>query len=368
MKKFYLLTIGILLTLANTAFSQFVASNSGNWSSNATWAPGAKPPLICNACTITINANVVVTLDVSTKFTGGTILTIGSDASSPSGLIITTSGATSIATGHNILLDVANPNNKIVLRNGFSALTSIPGGLYDGIFSDIANGAVDIKTVGNAGMQSLFFAGTPLPAPIVPPIYSSSIAGPATLSSNGTLPVVLDHFNASFNDNQVVLDWATLVEINSDHFTVERSADGSNWQTLGTVAAAGNSETKVSYSFTDPSPLSGANYYRLQMVDRDGKYKYSPVKVVRGSLIKGFSIFPNPAREFLNVTVSADASSQLSFRIVNPFGQVLLERSFTNAAGTTISLPVQNFPAGNYILTIAGKDGSSNVNKFMIAR
>jgi Secretion system C-terminal sorting domain len=368
MKKFYLLTIGIILTLANTAFGQFVATNSGNWSSNATWAPGTKPTSPCNGCTITINANVVVTLDVSIRFTGGTVLTIGSDASSPSGLIITTSAGTSIPTGHNILLDIASVNNKIVLRNGFSALTSIPGGVYDGIFSDIANGAVDIKTVGNATLQSLFFAGQPLITPIVPPIHGSSLAGPGTLSSNGTLPVVLDHFNASFSNNQVLLDWATLVEINSDHFAIERSADGSNWQTLGTLAAAGNSETKVSYSFTDPSPSSGANYYRLQMVDRDGKYKYSPVKVVRGSLVKGFSIFPNPAREFLNVTVSADASAQLTFRIINPSGQVLLERAFTNAAGTTVSLPVQNFPAGNYILTIAGKDGSGNVNKFMIAR
>jgi hypothetical protein len=368
MKKFYLLTIVILFTLANTAFSQFVASNSGNWSSNATWAPGAKPPVVCNACTITINANVVVSLDVSTRFTGGTVLTIGSDASSPSALIITTSSGTSIPTGHNVLLDVANFNNKIILKNASSALTSIPGGLWDGIFSDIANGVVDVKTVGNAGMQSIFFAGNPLPGMVFPPIHGSSITGPATLSSNGTLPVVLDHFNASFSGNQVVLDWATLVEINSDHFSVERSADGSNWQTLGTVAASGNSETKVSYSFTDASPASGANYYRLQMVDLDGKYKYSPVKVVRGSLIKGFSIFPNPAREFVNVSVSADAPSQLTFRIVNAFGQTMLDRTFTNAAGTTISLPVQNFPMGSYILTIAGKDGSSNVNKIMIAR
>jgi hypothetical protein len=368
MKKFYLLTIGIALTFANTTFGQFVATNSGNWSNNATWAPGAKPPLICNACTITINANVVVTLDVSTRFTGGTVLTIGSDASSPSALVITTSGGTSIATGHNILLDVANPNNKIVLKNGFSALTAIPGGVYDGIFSDIANGVLDVKTVGNATTQSIFFLGQPIPGTNPPPTYGSSIPGPATLSSSGALPVVLDHFNAALIGNQVILDWATLVEINSDHFAVERSDDGSHWQTLGTIAAAGNSETKINYSFTDPSPSSGANYYRLQMVDRDGKFKYSPVKVVRGSLIKGFSVFPNPAREFLNVSVSADAPAQLTFRIVNPFGQVLLDRTFTNAAGTTVSLPVQNFPAGNYILTIAGKDGSSNVNKFMIAR
>jgi hypothetical protein len=104
------------------------------------------------------------------------------------------------------------------------------------------------------------------------------------------------------------------------------------------------------------------------MVDRDGKYKYSPVRVVRGSLIKGFSIFPNPAREFLNVTVSADAPSELSFRVVNSFGQVLLDRKVTNAAGSTVSLPVQNFPVGSYILTISGKDGSSNVSKFMVAR
>jgi hypothetical protein len=101
----------------------------------------------------------------------------------------------------------------------------------------------------------------------------------------------LVNFNAVLDNNVVNLSWTTAEEINSNHFAVERSADASHWQAIGTVTAKGFSSIAVNYSFIDESPSSGVNYYRLQIVDNDGKYKYSAVKVVRSSLTKD-SVFP----------------------------------------------------------------------------
>lgn len=366
MKKFYILVFsGILLALTNKVTAQYTATVSGNWSSGATWGPGVKPPAVCDACTITINGGVVVALDVSTRFTGGTVLTIGSDATTPAALVIPTSGGTSIATGFNILLDIADANNKIVLANQSSTVTALPGGLYDGIFSDFSNGFLDIKLVGNLNFNSIFVNGQEWFGANNPP-SSSSISGPATLSSSGALPIVLDHFDAVLNGKQVDLSWATLIEINGDHFGVERSTDGRNWINLSNVTAIGNSETKTSYSYTDRFPVTGANYYRLQMMDRDGKYAYSPVKVVRGAQIKGYSVFPNPARDYVNLSLGVDAPSELTVRLVSSSGVILQERKYNQGAGTTVSIPVFNYPTGNYVLTITGKDGSSSVNKVLI--
>ena len=367
MKKFYLLVAtGIILAFTNSATAQYTATNSGNWSNPATWGPGTKPASPCSGCSITINANVVVTLDVSIKFTGGTVLTIGSDNTSPAALVIPASGGTSIATGYNILLDFASPTTKIVLKNPNTTLAAIPGGIYDGIFTDLANGVVDIKTVGNANLPSIFFNGQPTTG-VNPGPTNTAITGPATLTSNGTLPIILDHFNAVLNGKQVELDWATLIEVNGDHFGVERSIDGKNWTNLGNITAAGNSETKTSYSYVDRFPVTGANYYRLQMMDKDGKYAYSPVKVVRGVQIKGYSVFPNPARDYVNLTMGVDAPSELTIRLVSSTGLVLQERKYSQGAGSTVSIPVFNYPAGNYVLTITGKDGSSSANKVLIA-
>jgi len=105
MKKLYLLTSLVFLGFVNLGLAQpIVAVNSGNWSSPLTWAPNPPPSSVCNNCTIIINAGVTVTLDASVSFTGTTIMTIGSDATSPASLIITNSGAATFAAGHNMSL------------------------------------------------------------------------------------------------------------------------------------------------------------------------------------------------------------------------------------------------------------------------
>ena len=129
---------------------------------------------------------------------------------------------------------------------------------------------------------------------------ASKVYGPATLNAAGivtgnVLPVVLTDFNALLNGNAVSISWETQIETNAGHFTIERSADGSNWEAIGTVNAKGNSSIAGYYSFTDASPLSGSNYYRLQMVDLDGNEAASKIIHIATSVTEGkIGIFPNP--------------------------------------------------------------------------
>ncbi|MEO6489098.1 MAG: right-handed parallel beta-helix repeat-containing protein [Ferruginibacter sp.] len=95
---------------------------------------------------------------------------------------------------------------------------------------------------------------------------------------NGTvLPVKLVDLTASLRPAGVLLQWATVTEVNSDFFLVESSIDGINFSSLGTVNSNGNSTIRMEYNFTDISPKPGINYYRLKMVDRDGQYEYSTI-------------------------------------------------------------------------------------------
>ena len=79
------------------------------------------------------------------------------------------------------------------------------------------------------------------------------------------------------------------------------------------------------------------------MVDMDGKYGYSDIKVIRISLISGVSVFPNPASNFVNVSIGG-SSSELTIRVMNLNGQVLQEKKVNSTSATTISLPVHNYP------------------------
>jgi hypothetical protein len=97
---------------------------------------------------------------------------------------------------------------------------------------------------------------------------------------NTTLPVALNEFKASKQNNAVLLQWQTATEQNSKSFVIERSADGNNFVAIGTVRAAGNSNISKSYRYEDAAPLKGNNYYRLQQTDADGKSAYSDIRQV----------------------------------------------------------------------------------------
>jgi hypothetical protein len=199
--------------------------------------------------------------------------------------------------------------------------------------------------------------------------YGTTLIGAANLNGSGTLPIILESFSAIATNGAVDLAWTTDLEINSDHFTIQSSTNaGSSWNTIATVEAAGNSASPVNYTFTDNKPVSGTSEYRLVLVDRDGKTAYSQVKAVRIGAVSSVSVYPNPAADYVNVTLSGDASVTANIRLVNLAGQVLLERNVTNAGGTTVALPVSAFPAGNYLIVVTGSEGSKQVSKVLIAK
>jgi hypothetical protein len=168
------------------------------------------------------------------------------------------------------------------------------------------------------------------------------------------------------SDGAVDLTWATDQEENSSYFNIQRSANGGPWNNIGKVAAQGNSSTKTAYSFTDTNPVSGTNSYRLQSVDLDGSSAFSMVKVVRtNNQSAGFSVFPNPARDVVNVNLTS-AVSEGTIRLVDLNGRVILEQKVTNAANTIVAIPVQNFVKGTYVLVVRTANGTQFSGKVLI--
>jgi hypothetical protein len=167
----------------------------------------------------------------------------------------------------------------------------------------------------------------------------------------------------------VGLTWEVEEGVNTNHFDIQRSGDGVNWQTIGTLAAVGSSSMATNYSYRDNAPLPGQDYYRLQLVDDAGNDTYSTVRVVSSSSGSDITIFPNPATDHINVSfgvggVSGSAGASggsggtgglegpVSIRLMNVTGQVLLQESVTQPAGETITLSVAGYPAGSYLVQV----------------
>jgi Secretion system C-terminal sorting domain len=368
MKKFYflkMLALALFSCLEGNSQGNYTAIRSGNASNPTTWDVNGIPSQICNNCTITINPNVILTLDGDILVKGSSLVRIGTDASSPSGVIITAGSFTNpmqppIPPSAYHRLDIVYGDNvKVVLANSNSYIDARTTGPNDGVFLYVPLGAPNYTPYFAVQRMGTCTSAFPL---------STYITGPSTLFSDGTLPILISHFDAVSNGQSVDLSWTTEIEINADHFAVERSSDGAHWKTIASVAARGLSSTTVNYSYVDNSASGVVNYYKLQMVDRNGVFSYTAVKVVRNSLIKGLSIFPNPTSDYINVSFGQDAASRVSVTLLSSAGQVLQEKTVSQAPGTTISLPVSNYARGNYIITLSGSDGSRQTNTVIISR
>jgi len=104
-----------------------------------------------------------------------------------------------------------------------------------------------------------------------------------SVSTPQPLPVELLYFEGTKHQTFNNLKWVTASEQNSSHFDVERSEDGENWKTIGSKSAAGNSQTKIIYSYLDSYVNKNNVYYRLSQYDIDGKFEiYGPI-VIHGS-------------------------------------------------------------------------------------
>ena len=129
-------------------------------------------------------------------------------------------------------------------------------------------------------------------------IYASLI------SATGTLPVTLRPLTGQYVKTAIELQWQTVTETNSKYFAVERGATPAKFDSIGFVAATGNTATGQLYSFIDVQPLATDGFYRLKMVDRDGKYAYSNTIIMKpanaGALVH---IYPNPAAEYITINM-----------------------------------------------------------------
>jgi hypothetical protein len=133
---------------------------------------------------------------------------------------------------------------------------------------------IDLSGSGNAtgNTENSTLSGT-IPAGI-------TISALGIGSINTPLPVHFNAFDAFANQCNVQLSWSTAMEINNDHFVVERSNDGRLFIGIATVQSMGNSSEKQDYSYIDEHPADGLNYYRIRQVDLDGKHTATHVKQV----------------------------------------------------------------------------------------
>lgn len=128
-----------------------------------------------------------------------------------------------------------------------------------------------------------------------------------SVTMSSVLPVSVSSFDASLVNKQVNVKWTTASENNNKYFTIERSADGRDYNLIGKVNGVDHSETVQNYLFIDHTPLTGTSFYRLSQTDGDDHTRSIGVRKIENAArafeAKTLSTYNNTLILQINTTV-----------------------------------------------------------------
>lgn len=163
------------------------------------------------------------------------------------------------------------------------------------------------------------------------------------------LPITLLNFQGHLENAKAVLNWSTSSEQNSKNFEIEKSADGTNYYKIGSVAAAGNSLSQKNYSFTDQK-LSPVNYYRLKMNDIDGRNRLSHVVVIRyNQATQNIWVVNNPFNNYIDLRF-AKPGAEVKLQLINVTGVIVSEKIIASPSGQIRWNLQSNLGKGSYVI------------------
>lgn len=184
-----------------------------------------------------------------------------------------------------------------------------------------------------------------------------------------SLPVKLVSFSAVKEGSTAQLNWATTEEVNAEKFDIQRSADAKQWASIGQTRATGESKQLVNYTFTDAKPLTGINYYRLKMIDKDDSFAYSTIKAVKfEGGINALAVYPNPVSDILFLKSEEGGSEDLKnvkqVSIINAAGKIAYQSAYVSTSGINVS----SLTNGIYIVKVTKTDGTYTTHKLLISK
>lgn len=178
-------------------------------------------------------------------------------------------------------------------------------------------------------------------------------------ASGGPVPVKFTSFKANLlNNNSALVKWTTEAEIDNDHFEVQRSDDGIHFITRGKVNGNGSTTISHAYEFTDIlNTVSPIVYYRLKIIDTDGKYSFSKIVAIKikGTLsVDDFNVYPNPFINDIKIALSSQVDVMATFRVISFEGKEMIRRMIAVQKGENIVVlkDFGNIAKGNYILEV----------------
>ncbi len=269
-----------------------------------------------------------------------------------------------LVAGQNLANQIAaNTDYFLKLRLGIRVTNLDAAGNY----LSSAIGSATIGSVGTLSFINVADSSNNGPESVVDPNNNGN-AGEAgenvpTPFNFATLPVKFISINASLVDKtSAMVKWVVAAPtVNSDKFEIEYSADGKNWNSIGTVNISNTN--KGDYQFLHTNIPGGNLYYRIKEIDIDGVYVYSNIVFLHNKNKPGiFFVFPNPANNYITINSPDNVTGKTKVVLYDVVGKQLI--SLIMAVGSK-QINTTGFPNGAYVLKIEN-GGIITTNKVLI--
>jgi hypothetical protein len=241
-------------------------------------------------------------------------------------------------------------NNKANLRIEKRAGTSSNGtgapGTYAGSIQTITPGSVSWNS--SASRWEVTFNVT-------------GFSGFFAKTTSFTLPLRLVNFSGSKHNNYNILQWETAEEVNTKEFELQISSGNGLWTTTTVLPAKGN--TQNSYSYQDNDFYSGKRFYRLKMVDQDGRFSYSQIVGLGKEAGHEITIYPNPVQDNSIQINLAGYSGAVKAKLFDNSGKLAGSYHLINGSNIINCTGLRN---GIYQLTVSDQSGTTKTHKIII--
>ncbi len=224
------------------------------------------------------------------------------------------------------------------------------GSLYSGFYSKNGNNWTALGSSINVGFgdSTAVYAGFAITSHNDNELSTGTIDN---YSLSGASSLQLLSFTADLTTNQTVsIQWISNIEVGLKKFILQRSIDDVNFATIDSADAENDGEYTVTYNKTDLHPAQGLNYYRLQILNDDGTYNYSPLATVFFTNSIAPVIYPNPAKYSINIAQGTDQIKMIN--IYDITGRVMINNSLQSGATNPVIISTANLASGIYFVEI----------------
>ncbi len=283
-----IIVLPIIKSLAATLESN--GSGGGDWENASSWDGSNTPADMSNGDTLIIYLGDTITISSNLNFNGviqiyGVLVFDKGKLNMDSNSVIqlaTGSDIIALSSGQNDQIRIGDTNNKISVTDINNLVT--PNQLTEDSLTDLG----------------------------------CAVTGDCEADP---LPVMVLYFRGSQENGRIILEWCTSYEKDFDFFTIERSKNGTFFNTHARLySKVNNSSKNIKYEFVDELPFDGLSYYRLKATDRNGFSEHHGVIAVKLNE-PGFDIllYPNPVTENC-IMISYNGLQETTYKILNITG------------------------------------------------